>query len=38
MGEGFNFEQLKREILELSRAIDWPIARREWALTDVYEA
>jgi len=38
MGEGYNFKALKREILSRSHATDWLIARREWALVDVYEA
>src|SRR5262249_3168608 len=27
-----------REILNLSRATDWETARKEWALTEIYEA
>src|SRR5689334_20925085 len=38
MGDGYNFEQLKRHILSLSRATDWDTARKEWSLTNVYEA
>ena len=37
MGEGYNFKQLRQEILALSDATDWEIARKEWALVDVYE-
>ena len=38
MGDGFNFKQLKTEILERSRAKDWDAAKAEWRLVDVYEA
>jgi hypothetical protein len=37
MGDGYNFEQLKREILERSEARDWETARKEWALVTIYE-
>jgi len=38
MGDGFNFAQLKKEILALSRAKDWEAAKSEWRLADVSEA
>ena len=38
MGDGFNFKQLKTEILERSRAKDWDAAKAEWRLVNVYEA
>lgn len=37
MGDGYNFETLRREILKLSKATDWEAARREWRLTHIYE-
>lgn len=36
--DGYNFKQLKAAILKLSRATDWETARKEWILTDIYEA
>jgi hypothetical protein len=36
--DGYNFKQLKAEILKLSNAEDWPAARREWRLSAVYDA
>lgn len=38
MGDGFNFAQLKKAILALSRAQDWEAAKSEWRLIDVSEA
>lgn len=38
MGDGYNFKQLREGILELSRAADWDVARKEWSLVNVYEA
>jgi hypothetical protein len=38
MGEGYNFQQLRAEILKRSRATEWDVAPLEWALTEVYEA
>jgi hypothetical protein len=38
MGDGYNFEVLSAEILKLSKAQDWAVARREWSLIDIYEA
>lgn len=38
MGDGYNFNRLKSEILPLSHAIEWEIARKEWALIGIYEA
>jgi hypothetical protein len=38
MGDGYNFEQLKERILALSKATDWEVAKKEWALTDIFEA
>jgi hypothetical protein len=37
VGDGYNFTQLKNEILARSRATDWETARKEWALLTVYE-
>jgi hypothetical protein len=37
MGDGYNFEQLKAAILRLSKAQEWVLARKEWALTTIYE-
>jgi hypothetical protein len=37
MGEGYNFQQLRENILQLSQASDWEIARNEWSLVDVHE-
>jgi hypothetical protein len=36
--DGYNFQQLKAEILKLSRAQDWETARKEWVLIDIIEA
>jgi hypothetical protein len=38
MGDGYNFEQLKAEILNLSRATDWAVAKKEWKLVEIAEA
>lgn len=38
MSDGFNFAQLKKAILALSKAHDWETARAEWRLVDVSEA
>ena len=38
MDEGHNFIRLKAAILPLSHASDWETARKEWALSTVYEA
>lgn len=37
-GEGHNFKQLKAAILARSQATDWEIAKKEWKLTQIYEA
>ena len=37
MGDGFNFQKLKSEILALSDASDWGVAKKEWVLTSIYE-
>lgn len=37
MSEGYNFQNLRREILKLSRARDWETARKEWVLVDIFE-
>lgn len=36
--EGHNFKQLKTAILARSQATDWEVARKEWKLTQIYEA
>jgi hypothetical protein len=38
MTDGYNFQQLKAAILELSRATDWEVAKREWRLVEISEA
>ena len=38
MGDDYNFQRLRNRILALSEAAEWEVARREWALVDVYEA
>lgn len=38
MGDGYNFQQLKKAILSLSYAQEWEIARKEWKLVGVSEA
>lgn len=38
MGDGYNFQQLKSEILALSKAQDWEVAKKEWKLVAVSEA
>ena len=37
MEDGYNFKKLKTEILRLSKARDWEIARKEWAVVDIYD-
>jgi hypothetical protein len=37
MSDGYNFQQLKAEILKLSRATDWEVAKKEWKLVDISE-
>lgn len=36
--DGYNFAQLKEEILALSEGSDWETARKEWSLVNVYDA
>lgn len=38
MEDGFNFAQLKKAILALSKATDWEIAKKEWKLVGISEA
>ena len=38
MGDGYNFQQLKAEILARSKATDWEIAKKEWKLVGISEA
>lgn len=38
MGDGYNFQQLKSEILARSKAQDWAVAKKEWKLVAVSEA
>jgi hypothetical protein len=38
MGDGYNFQQLKAEILKRSRATEWEAAKKEWRLRDILEA
>lgn len=38
VSEGYNFAQLKEQILARSEASDWETARREWSLVSVYNA
>jgi hypothetical protein len=38
MGDGYNFATLKASILALSQATDWEVAKKEWALVEIYEA
>lgn len=38
MVEGYNFKQLSKAILAMSKAQDWETARKEWALVDIIEA
>lgn len=38
MGDGHNFEKLRREILALSHAKVWEVARKEWGLVGISEA
>jgi hypothetical protein len=38
MGEGYNFQQLKAEVLSRSRATEWEVAKNEWSLVGISEA
>jgi hypothetical protein len=38
MGDGYNFQHLKTEILSRSRASDWEAAKSEWHLIGISEA
>jgi hypothetical protein len=38
MRDGFNFARLKAGILSLSNSQEWPIAKLEWSLWQVYQA
>jgi hypothetical protein len=38
MGDGYNFQHLKTEILARSRATDWELAKSEWYLVSISEA
>jgi hypothetical protein len=38
MTDGYNFQQLKAAILDLSQATDWEVAKREWRLVEISEA
>lgn len=38
MSEGYNLTQLKAEILPLSRAQEWEVARKEWKLVGISQA
>jgi hypothetical protein len=38
VGDGYNFQQLRDEILARSEASDWEIARKEWSLVNIYES
>lgn len=38
MSDGYNFAQLKAEILSLSKAQDWDVARKEWKLVGISQA
>jgi hypothetical protein len=38
MGDGYNFQQLKAAILQLSKATEWEVARKEWKLVEISEA
>jgi hypothetical protein len=38
MGEGHNFKQLRDHILARSKATDWDVARKEWALVHLFES
>lgn len=37
VGQGYNFEQLKAEMLSRSKEQDWPQAKLEWDLWDVFK-
>ncbi|MCI1141841.1 hypothetical protein MOP88_05135 [Sphingomonas sp. WKB10] len=36
MGSGYNFKQLQAEMLARSQSVDWPQAKSEWDLEDVF--
>jgi hypothetical protein len=38
MGDGYNFQQLKAAILQLSKATEWEVAKKEWKLVEISEA
>lgn len=38
MSDGYNFAQLRAEILKLSKATDWETARKEWRLVSISQA
>ena len=38
MSESYNFRQLSRAILSMSKATDWETARKEWSLVNIIEA
>lgn len=38
MGDGYNFQQLKKHILPLSNATTWEVAVKEWSLVGIHEA
>ena len=38
MGDGYNFDTLKREIIARSKATDWGLAKKEWRLIAISEA
>ena len=38
MGDGYNFQQLKKHILPLSHAGAWEVAVKEWSLVGIHEA
>ena len=38
MTEGYNFAQLREEILERSDADIWEVARKEWSVIDIWES
>ena len=38
MADGYNFQKLKAVILDLSKASDWEVAKKEWRLIEISEA
>jgi len=38
VSDGYNFQQLKTEILKLSHATVWEVAKKEWNLVEISEA